>query len=127
MFTLNNYILFGILLLAGIALTLSVFRNTEGDAILTYACGFMCLIIIILIIGVTEWVNTNIVSDTQAVNGIEREIRITGEDGREIFYYDGKVDVECNYKYNYITFKSEDGKRYTIYYGVQDTLTIIEK
>lgn len=60
-------------------------------------------------------------------NGIEREITITAEDGREIFHYEGKVDVESNHDDNYIKFEGENGKRYVIYYGVQDTIKIIEK
>jgi hypothetical protein len=58
---------------------------------------------------------------------MEREINITAEDGRQIFYYEGKFDVELNHEDNYIKFESEDGKRYIIYYGIQDTITIIEK
>ena len=60
-------------------------------------------------------------------NGIEREILITAEDGREIFYYEGKVDIESNHEDNYIKFEGEDGRRYMIYYGIQDTIQIIEK
>lgn len=60
-------------------------------------------------------------------NGIEREITITTEDGREVFRYQGKIDVESDHTDNYIKFESEDGKRYIIYYGIQDTVKIIEK
>lgn len=80
------------------------------------------------------WYNTNTASgkralkDTQSElnNGIEREIIITAEDGREIFRYRGKVDIESNHTDNYIKFESEEGLRYIIYYGIQDTITIIE-
>ena len=82
-----------------------------------------------------NWYNTSTASgirnfkDNQSnlSNGIEREITITAEDGREIFHYEGKVDVESNHTDNYIKFESEEGKRYIIYYGIQDTITIIEK
>ena len=62
-------------------------------------------------------------------NGIEREITITAEDGREIFHYEGKCDIETSHanSENYILFESEEGKRYIIYYGVQDTVLIVEK
>lgn len=84
---------------------------------------------------VLNWYNTSTASgirnfkDNQSnlSNGIEREITITAEDGREIFHYEGKVDVESNHTDNYIKFESEEGKRYIIYYGIQDTITIIEK
>ena len=82
-----------------------------------------------------NWYNTSTASgirnykDKQSnlSNGIEREITITAEDGREIFHYEGKVDVESNHTDNYIKFESEEGKRYIVYYGIQDTITIIEK
>ena len=81
------------------------------------------------------WYNTNTASGQRAVkdfksninNGIDREITITAEDGREIFHYEGKVDIESNHEDNYIKFDSEEGKRYIIYYGIQDTIKIIEK
>ena len=62
-------------------------------------------------------------------NGMYRELTITAEDGREIFRYEGKCDIEINKDNDnrYLRFESEDGKRYTIMYGVQDTVTIIEK
>ncbi len=84
---------------------------------------------------VIGWQHTNTASGIRAMkdyrselsNGIDREITITAEDGREIFHYEGKVDIESNHTDNYIKFESEDGKRYIIYYGIQDTITIIEK
>ena len=82
-----------------------------------------------------NWYNTSTASgirnfkdhQSNLSNGIEREITITAEDGRRIFHYEGKVDVESNHTDNYIKFESEEGKRYIIYYGIQDTITIIEK
>ena len=58
-------------------------------------------------------------------NGLVREVTITAEDGREIFHYEGKVDIEDNE--NYILFEGEDGRRYIIYYGKLDTVMIVEK
>lgn len=58
-------------------------------------------------------------------NGIEREITITAEDGREIFYYKGKCDIETD-NGNYILFEDEEGKRQIIYWGVTDTIIISE-
>ena len=100
------------------------------------------IISIVVSIGLTvalgfglNWYNTSTASgirnfkdhQSNLSNGIEREITITAEDGREIFHYEGKVDVESNHTDNYIKFESEEGKRYIIYYGIQDTITIIEK
>lgn len=58
-------------------------------------------------------------------NGIEREITITAEDGREIFYYKGKCDIETD-NGNYILFEDEEGKRQIIYWGITDTIIISE-
>ena len=100
------------------------------------------IISIVVSIGLTvalgfglNWYNTSTASgirnfkDNQSnlSNGIDREITITAEDGRKIFHYEGKVDIESNHTDNYIKFESEEGKRYIIYYGIQDTITIIEK
>lgn len=38
-----------------------------------------------------------------------------------------KVDIESNHEDNYIKFDDENGKRYIIYYGITDTIQIIEK
>ena len=57
-------------------------------------------------------------------NGLNREITITAEDGREIFYYKGKCDIEHND--GYILFETENGKRMMIYYGITDTIIISE-
>lgn len=57
-------------------------------------------------------------------NGLMREITITAEDGREIFHYIGKCDIETNG--NYILFEDEEGLRQMIYWGVQDTIVISE-
>ena len=57
-------------------------------------------------------------------NGLNREIIITAEDGREIFYYKGKCDIEHND--GYILFETENGKRMMIYYGITDTIIISE-
>ena len=57
-------------------------------------------------------------------NGLNREIIITAEDGREIFSYKGKCDIEHND--GYILFETEDNKRMMIYYGVTDTIIIKE-
>lgn len=134
MFTLGNWIVFGILMVIGVLITLvigSECYSATGGII----SGLVSIIAIGVIMAVTGWYNTNTASGKRAVkdfksnvnNGIEREIIITAEDGREIFRYDGKIDIESNHQDNYIKFDDERGKRYIIYYGIQDTITIIEK
>ena len=59
--------------------------------------------------------------------GIHREICITAEDGREIYHYEGTIDLEISGEDRKIKFEDENGNRQIIIYGVQDTVTIIEK
>lgn len=58
--------------------------------------------------------------------GIHREICITAEDGREIYYYEGTVDLAIDGDQRKIKFEDENGNRQIIIYGIQDTVTIIE-
>lgn len=94
-------------------------------------------IIIAALMGIAffmNWYNTNTASgirnykdhQSEMSNGIEREITITAEDGREIYHYKGKVDVESDHEDNYIKFEREDGGREIIYYGITDTVLITE-
>lgn len=59
-------------------------------------------------------------------NGLNREITVVAEDGREIFHYKGKCDIETDHDDNYILFEGEDGLRRMIYYGITDTVLIME-
>lgn len=134
MFTLKNLILFIVLIVSAIAVTLTVFvnlKNTKTSIII----GIISTLLIAGIIVTTGWYNTHTAAGARAVkdfksninNGLEREIVITAEDGREIFRYEGKIDIDNSHADNYIKFDDESGKRYLIYYGIQDTVMIIEK
>lgn len=57
-------------------------------------------------------------------NGIDRTITITAEDGRVIYEYSGRVDLEIDDRK--IKFEDEHGDRQIIIFGVTDTVTIIE-
>lgn len=134
MFTLGQWIVLGLLFFTGIIIGAVVLLVAEARVegfvtiVVTLICSFA------LAFGM-RWYNTSTASgirsmkdfQSELTNGIDREITITSEDGREIFHYRGKVDIESDHEDNYIKFESEDGKRYLIYYGVQDTITIIEK
>ena len=135
MLTLGNWICIICCIIFGILVTLYIGAELDnGVAPYLITATISAIIIILIVIGI-KWYNTHTASGVRAVkdfqselsNGIEREITITAEDGREIFYYEGKVDIESNHEDNYIKFESEEGKRYIIYYGIQDTITIIEK
>ena len=108
--------------------------SVEGSwkhALIAFAiCGTITAAFIIAFV----WFNNNTASGLRRMkdwrsereNGIEREITITAEDGRRIFYYKGKVDVELDHSDNYIKFEAEDGRRFIVVYGIQDTVEIIE-
>lgn len=135
MLTFGNWICIICCIIFGILVTLYIGAELDnGIAPYLITATISAIIIILIVIGI-KWYNTHTASGVRAVkdfqselsNGIEREITITAEDGREIFYYEGKVDIESDHDDNYIKFESEEGKRYIIYYGIQDTITIIEK
>lgn len=133
--TLTQGLVVGIV---AILLYLAIFFITSIDGFyLKYALIELAIIIgisFLVLLGLSWW-NTNTASgirhykdfQSDLNNGIEREITITSEDGRLIFHYTGKVDIESAHKDNYIKFEGEDGRRYIIYYGIQDTVKIIEK
>lgn len=138
MFTLGNWIFLAFWVFFTIIITIAIayVNDFDKDGWLAGLVNFFVssLVLVFICIGI-RWYNTNTASGIRAVkdyqselsNGIDREITITAEDGREIFRYEGKVDVESNHEDNYIKFESEEGKRYIIYYGIQDTIKIIEK
>ena len=134
MFTFGNWVFFIILIICAIMIALTVFGSAKNTKI-GIITGIALPLLIVGIIIATGWYNTNAAEGIRAVkdfksninNGLEREIVITAEDGREIFRYEGKIDIDNNHADNYIKFDDENGKRYLIYYGIQDTVTIIEK
>lgn len=134
--TIGNVILIGVLLVVGVGFGIFCMCEDEFRTL-----GIIMLIVtLVLCIGLAcglSWWHNNTANGIRAMkdytsnmsNGINREITITAEDGREIFHYEGKIDVETSHanSENYILFESEEGLRYIIYYGVQDTVLIVEK
>lgn len=134
MFTIAQWVVLVFLLLIGLGISVA-FLVDKYTRIAGLAIVFSTIIVTILLAIFLNWYNTSTASGIRGMkdfrsnlsNGIEREITITTEDGREVFRYQGKIDVESDHTDNYIKFESEDGKRYIIYYGIQDTVKIIEK
>lgn len=133
MFTIGNYVFLGFLAIFLIVISISIGVGTDSVAF-GIGSGIISIAIVIAAFCGINWYNTSTASGIRAYkdyqsnidNGIEREITITAEDGREIFYYKGKIDVESDHEDNYIKFESEEGKRYLIYYGITDTIVIKE-
>lgn len=102
--------------------------NPGGSMLCILVTGFVLL----LIIGGGFWYCNNTANGIRAMkdqqselsNGLMREITITAEDGREIFHYVGKCDIETNG--NYILFEDENNLRQMIYWGVTDTIIVSE-
>ena len=91
------------------------------------------LLLVVGIVGGGYWYCNNTAGGARALkdqkselnNGLMREITITAEDGRQIFYYKGKCDIETDHS-SYILFEDEDGYRHIIYKGIQDTIIVSE-
>ena len=106
-----------------------VLDDNAGGGVL----GLMITIfLVLLIIGGGLWYCNNTAGGARAMkdqqsnlnNGLMREITITAEDGREIFHYVGKCDIETNG--NYILFEDENSLRQMIYWGITDTIIVSE-
>lgn len=104
--------------------------NTDETEILII--GAVGTLISVLLTGFCIWlfngtaVGARMEKDFKSgLHGLDREITITAEDGREIYHYSGKCDIETQDKY--ILFEDENGKRQTIYWGALDTIIIQEK
>ena len=88
--------------------------------------------VVLIIIGGGFWYCNNTAGGIRAMkdqqselsNGLMREITITAEDGREIFHYVGKCDIETNG--NYILFEDENCMRQMIYWEITDTIIMSE-
>lgn len=87
---------------------------------------FILMVSIIMIIG---GANSNSFKRQQKdiqSDCIHRTITVTAEDGREIYAYEGTIDLEIDGEERKIKFEDENGNRQIIIYGIQDTVTIIE-
>ena len=97
----------------GLGLLIGIYDYEWGKGIAISVAG---IIIAGPILGFGWWYCNNTAGGARAMkdqqsnlsNGLMREITITAEDGREIFHYVGKCDIETNG--NYILFEDENGK-----------------
>jgi len=128
--TVGMWVLFGVAIVIGLIIAVACWAYEN------YAGVIITLLITALVAGGIcwggHWYCSSTADGIRAMkdqqsnfdNGLNREITITAEDGREIFYYKGKCDIEHND--GYILFETEDGKRMMIYYGITDTIIIKE-
>lgn len=123
------YGLCGLLSLIGIVALIVGIKTDETEILIS---GAVVTLISVLLTGFCIWffsytaAGARMTKDFKSgLHGLERKITITAEDGREIYHYSGKCDIETQDKY--ILFEDENGKRQTIYWGALDTIIIQEK
>ena len=132
--TIGNWVVVAIAVIAGIIITAWI-ANEVGKKPAIVNAIIATIITIVIIVGF-NWYNTSTASGirhykdfkSEMSNGIERELVITAEDGREIYRYKGKFDLEMSHADGdrYVRFEDENGIRHTIVYGVQDTVIVTE-
>lgn len=128
--TVSAIILLVILGVLGLIMVIGTFLSMDSK------CGIIALLVFVLVMLACifgfKWYYSSTASGVRALkdqesnfnNGLNREITITAEDGREIYHYKGKCDIETQDRY--ILFEGEDGLRRTIYWGITDTIIIKE-
>lgn len=119
----------------GVGVSSMIANESYGNSGKTLAIGLLitALVVTLFLVG-GSWYFNNTASGARALkeqqsnlnNGLNREITIIAADGREVFHYKGKCDIETDHEDNYILFEGEDGLRRMIYYGVTDTVLILE-
>lgn len=131
MFTIGNWILFGILLVIGLIVT--VFIAADSYEILpTVISAIVTIVVVALVMVGVGWYNTHTASGARALkdyqsnlsNGIERTLKVIADDGYIIYEREGKFDVEVHD--DYIVF-DENHIRTILYRSLTSTLTIEEK
>ena len=129
--TLGWWIALGLVLISGIAFgAFLIYDGAIGGGIGTI---FGAVLLSILIACVGFWWCNNTADGARALkdqqsnfnNGLNREITVLAADGREIFHYKGKCDIETDNP-TYILFEDEQGYRHIIYKGIQDTIIVSE-
>lgn len=130
--TIGWWMLFGVMIIFGLLFTFALLMNRSiVGSIVTLA---VTIIISLGIYLLGNWYYSSTASGIRDMkdqqsnfnNGILREVTVTAEDGREIYHYKGRVDIETNPENKYILFETEEGMRHMIYYGITDTVLILE-
>lgn len=130
--TINWWIALGVVFFGGFAL--GVYFLHKGTARGGIGTIVVAVLLSIVIACVGFWWCGNTADGARALkdqrsyfnNGLNREITVLAADGREIFHYKGRCDIESDHADNYILFEDEDGLRRVIYYGITDTVLIME-
>lgn len=139
--TLGNWIFIGVIALFVICGVFLIWLESYHPLKPTIIASLIGLIIIVGLALGLNWYNTSTASGKRSYkdfkseinDGIYREITITNDDGKVIYDYTGKCDIEeqnntdGSADVRKLKFENEQGKRVIIYYGITDTVKIIEK
>lgn len=131
MFTIGDWILFGILLVIGIIVTIVIYSDSY-EISYTVISAIVTIVVVALVMVGVGWYNTHTASGARALkdyqsnlsNGIERTLKVIADDGYIIYEREGKFDVEVHD--DYIVF-DENHIRTILYRSLTSTLTIEEK
>lgn len=131
MFTIGNWILFGILLVIGIVVTVCIYVDSY-EIFPTIISSIVTIFVVALVMIGVGWYNTHTASGARALkdyqsnlsNGIERTLKVIADDGYIIYEREGKFDVEVHD--DYIVF-DENHVRTILYRSLTSTLAIEEK
>lgn len=131
MFTIGDWILFGILLVIGIIVTIVIYSDSY-EISYTVISAIVTIVVVALVMVGVGWYNTHTASGARALkdyqsnlsNGIERTLKVIADDGYIIYEREGKFDVEVHD--DYIVF-DENHVRTILYRSLTSTLTIEEK
>lgn len=127
--TIGAIVLLVILAVVGVFVSVMLLADDPKSGVIAL---LICLLVWVGAFVAFKWYYGSTASGMRALKdqqsnlnqGLNREITITAEDGREIYHYKGKCDIETQDRY--ILFEGEDGLRRTIYWGVTDTIVIEE-
>ena len=127
--TIGAVVLLVILAVVGVFVSVMFLADDPKSGVIAL---LICLLVWVGAFVAFKWYYNSTASGMRALKdqesnfnqGLNREITITAEDGREIYHYKGKCDIETQDRY--ILFEGEDGLRRTIYWGITDTIIIEE-
>ena len=131
MFTIGNWILFGVVAIIG-GIIVAVVYSDNGWEMPTICTLIIAIVVVLLLIFGVGWYNTHTASGSRALkdyqsnlsNGIERTLKVIADDGYVIYEREGKFDIEVHD--DYIVF-DENHIRTILYRSLTSTLAIEEK
>lgn len=131
MFTIGNWILFGVVAIIG-GIIVAVVYSDNGWEMPTICTLIISIAVVLLLMFGVALYNTHTASGARALkdyqsnisNGLERTLKVIADDGYIIYEREGKFDIEVHD--DYIVF-DENHIRTILYRSLTSTLAIEEK